>query len=355
MEPYGMLDARGKAICKGVGSRSTPKLERTSRNGITPMQKTIARAPIHLMTLLVLAPLIGVMPAAWAQEEVIYYHTDALGTPVAITDQSGNVIERREFEPYGHQLQPATLADGPGYTGHVSDAATGLSYMQQRYYDPKIGRFLSVDPVTANSVGGNFNRYWYANNNPYRFTDPDGRQSRDFESISKQAETYLKTPPPSDKDWLGPAIGVALTGMLAAPVAAEGGMYMFANPGTVATATNVAAEATGVTGTAAGAGLLAREAAGVLKPAGKLIGQAGSSSQVRLLQGGQAEAGQLFQQLSKGGETVKGTNYPGALMRIGEEATVGLRPTSKSGPPTIDVNIPGLNIREIKFIDNAVN
>ena len=46
----------------------------------------------------------------------------------------------------------------------------------QRYYDPTIGRFLSVDPVTAysNPIGA-FNRYWYANNNPYRFTDPDGR------------------------------------------------------------------------------------------------------------------------------------------------------------------------------------
>jgi RHS repeat-associated protein len=48
----------------------------------------------------------------------------------------------------------------------------------QRYYDPQIGRFLSVDPVTADSAGGtNFNRYWYGNNNPYKFTDPDGRQS----------------------------------------------------------------------------------------------------------------------------------------------------------------------------------
>lgn len=58
----------------------------------------------------------------------------------------------------------------------MSDAATWLSYIQQRYYDPGIGRFLSVDPVTADgNTGGNFNRYWYANNNPYRFTDPDGR------------------------------------------------------------------------------------------------------------------------------------------------------------------------------------
>lgn len=55
-----------------------------------------------------------------------------------------------------------------------------VALMQQRYYDPQIGRFLSVDPVTANSVNGsNFNRYWYANNNPYRFTDPDGRLAMD--------------------------------------------------------------------------------------------------------------------------------------------------------------------------------
>ena len=48
--------------------------------------------------------------------------------------------------------------------------------MQQRYYDPAIGRFLSVDPVAAYSKKGIlFNRYWYANNNPYKFTDPDGR------------------------------------------------------------------------------------------------------------------------------------------------------------------------------------
>ena len=82
------------------------------------------------------------------------------------------------LEPYGLQLAPAP-ADGPGYTGHVYDAATGLNYMQQRYYDPGIGRFLSIDPVSATSVGGNFNRYWYADNNPYRFYDPDGRRPDD--------------------------------------------------------------------------------------------------------------------------------------------------------------------------------
>jgi len=52
--------------------------------------------------------------------------------------------------------------------------------MQQRYYDPQIGRFLSNDPVSTDvDTGNNFNRYWYANNNPYRFNDPDGREPGD--------------------------------------------------------------------------------------------------------------------------------------------------------------------------------
>ena len=103
-----------------------------------------------------------------------YQHTDALGSPVAVTDQAGAVIERTNYDPYGGAI--GKVVDGVGYTGHVMDGATGLTYMQQRYYDQGVGRFLSVDPVSASSInGGNFNRYWYANNNPYKFTDPDGR------------------------------------------------------------------------------------------------------------------------------------------------------------------------------------
>ncbi|MCC4596064.1 RHS domain-containing protein [Xanthomonas campestris pv. phormiicola] len=128
-------------------------------------------------TIILLLLSLFLMATANAQT-VIYYHTDALGTPVAVTDASGNVVERSEYEPYGSLLN-RPLTDGPGYTGHVMDAATGLAYMQQRYYDPAIGVMLSVDPVTAYESNDlrNFNRYSYGNNNPYKFTDPDGRQS----------------------------------------------------------------------------------------------------------------------------------------------------------------------------------
>jgi RHS repeat-associated protein len=120
--------------------------------------------------------LLGLLGAgSAAAQTVTYIHTDALGSVVAETDANGNVIKRYDYEPYG-AVVGGEVTDGLGYTGHVSDSATGLSYMQQRYMDPQLGVFLSVDPVTAyEQPVGQFNRYRYANNNPYRFTDPDGR------------------------------------------------------------------------------------------------------------------------------------------------------------------------------------
>ncbi|MCC8361806.1 RHS repeat protein [Lysobacter sp. A6] len=118
-------------------------------------------------------------PSGGSVPTVEYQHTDALGTPVA-TSTASRQITKSDYEPYGRVLNRA-VKDGPGFTGHVEDAATGLVQMQQRYYDSLVGRFLSVDPVTARPIGDNFNRYWYANNNPYRFTDPDGRETGMFQ------------------------------------------------------------------------------------------------------------------------------------------------------------------------------
>jgi RHS repeat-associated protein len=109
-----------------------------------------------------------------ANSSVTYIHTDGLGSPVARTDGAGNVISRTRYEPYGYVasgVQPTI-----GFTGHVNDVDTGLTYMQQRYYDPVAGRFLSIDPVTTDAnTGGSFNRYAYAADNPYKYIDPDGR------------------------------------------------------------------------------------------------------------------------------------------------------------------------------------
>jgi RHS repeat-associated protein len=105
---------------------------------------------------------------------VTYIHTDGLGSPAARTNAAGQMVSRTLYEPYGYVAAGATPTIG--FTGHVNDADTGLTYMQQRYYDPVAGRFLSVDPVTTDAnTGGSFNRYAYASNSPYRYVDPDGR------------------------------------------------------------------------------------------------------------------------------------------------------------------------------------
>jgi RHS repeat-associated core domain len=133
-------------------------------------------------------------PTGSSTATVKYQHTDALGTPTAVTDATNTIIETYEYEPYG-QLVNSTLKDGPGYTGHVQDAATGLTYMQQRYYDPQVGMFLSVDPVAVDtSKTYNFNRFAYAANNPYRFKDPDGR-----DCISADGRTTCKIAGPNGK------------------------------------------------------------------------------------------------------------------------------------------------------------
>jgi RHS repeat-associated protein len=112
---------------------------------------------------------------ARANDTVYYYYNDAQGSPVAVTDASGNVIERTQYAPYGQVLNRPEH-DGPGYTKHEEDAATGLTNMQQRYDDKAIGRMLSMDPVDVDpTTGANFNRYAYAEDNPYRYVDPDGR------------------------------------------------------------------------------------------------------------------------------------------------------------------------------------
>lgn len=108
-------------------------------------------------------------------------HNDLLGSPVAGTDKFGNVIWQEHYTPYGEKILNSAANDDLGsFTGHIDDSSTGLTYMQARYYDPVVGRFLSNDPVGfLGHLGGiqgvqGFNRYAYVNNNPYKFTDPDG-------------------------------------------------------------------------------------------------------------------------------------------------------------------------------------
>ena len=106
-----------------------------------------------------------------------YMHPDHLGSAQAGTDHTGAVKWREQYTPFGEQIQnPAANDNLDGFTGHIKDKATGLNYMQARYYDPVIGRFLSIDPVTFMDNGNPsyFNRYRYCANDPANCIDPNG-------------------------------------------------------------------------------------------------------------------------------------------------------------------------------------
>ncbi len=107
-----------------------------------------------------------------------YVHTDALGSPVAHTSAAGALLNRTRYEAYGYPFagtKPSLNTSVIGFTGHQQDAETDMVYMQQRYYDPLAGRFLSVDPiVTDSNTGKGFGLYTYVDNNPYAKVDPDG-------------------------------------------------------------------------------------------------------------------------------------------------------------------------------------
>jgi RHS repeat-associated protein len=111
-------------------------------------------------------------------QSVTYYYTDQAGTVVAETDAGGSVVSISERRPYGARAM-GTASSGLGFTGHIDDPDSGLIYMQARYYDPTVGRFMSEDAVDV--MPGNtssMNRYAYVSNNPVNRVDPTGNYER---------------------------------------------------------------------------------------------------------------------------------------------------------------------------------
>lgn len=117
-----------------------------------------------------------------AAQTVTYFHNDIAGTPLIATDASGNVVWKENYYPYGERLNPETKRDNKlWFTGKPYDQDTGLTYLGARYYNPLLGRFMGVDPQGFDPENiHSFNRYAYANNNPYRYVDPDGHSPLDL-------------------------------------------------------------------------------------------------------------------------------------------------------------------------------
>lgn len=118
-----------------------------------------------------------------------YVADDYLGGTNAVTNASGTLVETISYLPYGAiRLDSATgtVTVARKYIGQVYDAATQLSYLQNRYYSGTQGQFLSEDPVflgTPNQQGLNdpqsLNAYSYSEDSPIIKSDPNGRQAEE--------------------------------------------------------------------------------------------------------------------------------------------------------------------------------
>jgi RHS repeat-associated protein len=105
-----------------------------------------------------------------------YYHADGLGSTVLLTDANRAPVFTYGYDSFG-QVQAGSTVSGYAFTGREWDAETGLHYYRARYYDPKIGRFISEDPIGFD--GGDINLYAYVGNRPVLFIDPLGLYSFD--------------------------------------------------------------------------------------------------------------------------------------------------------------------------------
>jgi hypothetical protein len=86
----------------------------------------------------------------------------------------------------------------------------------------------------------------------------------------------------------------------------------------------------------------------ILAPGGRRIGRPGSRSTIRELPGGRAAAEEMFEKLTQGGVDVTPPDHNGKLFKLPGGEIIGLRPTPRGGPPTIDVKIGGRSLK-LKF------
>jgi RHS repeat-associated protein len=104
-------------------------------------------------------------------------HADQLGSVRLAANAAGATVQSQTFTPYGNRIKAvAGVREELGYIGERHDAETGLMYLNARYYDPAVGRFVSPDTYDPTRPGVGVNRYAYALNDPVNKSDPGGHE-----------------------------------------------------------------------------------------------------------------------------------------------------------------------------------
>ena len=131
-------------------------------------------------------------PLAMKYNNTLYYYVlNAQGDVIALADQNGNLIAKYSYDPWGKLLSvtpngwldeqnayylEVAEANPLRYRGYYYDSETGFYYLQSRYYDPEIGRFINADSYASTDATGllSTNMFAYCENDPVNKSDPTG-------------------------------------------------------------------------------------------------------------------------------------------------------------------------------------
>lgn len=122
-----------------------------------------------------------------------YVFADRQGSVRVVTSQSGGVISRQDYQPFGEELGAVEMRSNDpyyggassarqGYAGMEEDEGSGMNHTLWRKYDSSSGRWTSPDPYGGSMTVADpqsLNRYTYVNNDPVNMTDPLGLMGAD--------------------------------------------------------------------------------------------------------------------------------------------------------------------------------
>jgi RHS repeat-associated protein len=128
-------------------------------------------------------------PDAWTTR---FYHADGLGSIRRLTDESGNITDGYTYSAFGAVLSHAGADPQPyAFTGEPLDLNSGFQYHRARWMDPRVGRFVGMDPFEGLEFEpATLHRYLYVAANPLAYVDPNGEN---FLSVSLTLNVALTT------------------------------------------------------------------------------------------------------------------------------------------------------------------
>lgn len=163
--------------------------------------------------------------------DISWMHRDHLSSVKLMSDTVGAVIAENFYRPYGERSDEQSPLSVPreskGWIGERDDKETGLTFLNARYYDPVLARFVSPDWFDPKNSSVGTNRYAYGLNNPVLFKDPSGNL----------AQTAA-----ASGGWLGGALSSIFGGLGAAGAATIGavaGIFLAGSTTSVADATMI--------------------------------------------------------------------------------------------------------------------